>query len=202
MSQSSPPVIISGLVSPLHSHLVPQLELLDLLQFSLTTVLSGHFVLSPPPDISAGVQLVLGQVALAQQIIELVHGETDQGLAVTQNTPQITSDTSQTVPPTNLNCERNFCFLGELLILPQSFGRYYDATPPSHGGKISGKVCSAVGSGVLPLRVKVSPLSELLVFCILSCQLNYDKTARSVCFILPAGTAGKGRSPDLTDHWQ
>ena len=82
MSQSSPPVFISGLVSPLHSRLVAQLELLDLLQFPLTTVLSGHFVLPPPPDISAGVELLLGQVALAQQIIELVHGETDQGLEV------------------------------------------------------------------------------------------------------------------------
>ena len=73
-------MFVSGLVPPLHRPLIPELELLYLLQFSLTTILGGDFVLPAAPDVSAGVQLILGQVSLAQQIIELVHGETDQGL--------------------------------------------------------------------------------------------------------------------------
>ena len=73
-------MFVSGLVPPLHRPLIPELELLYLLQFSLTTILGGDFVLPAAPDVSAGVQLILRQVGLAQQVIELVHGETDQGL--------------------------------------------------------------------------------------------------------------------------
>ena len=53
------------------------LQLLDLINLPLPTVLSGHLVLPPPTDVAAERQLLLRQLVLGQQVIELVHGEVD-----------------------------------------------------------------------------------------------------------------------------
>ena len=57
------------------SHL--RLQLLDLIDLPLPTVLSGHLVLPPPPDVAAERQLLLSQLVFGQQVVELVHGEVD-----------------------------------------------------------------------------------------------------------------------------
>ena len=57
------------------SHL--RLQLLDLINLPLPTVLGGHLVLPPPPDVAAERQLLLSQLVFGQQVVELVHGEVD-----------------------------------------------------------------------------------------------------------------------------
>ena len=57
------------------SHL--RLQLLDLIDLPLATVLGGHLVLPPPPDVPTERELLLRQLVLGQQVIELVHGEVD-----------------------------------------------------------------------------------------------------------------------------
>ena len=57
------------------SHL--RLQLLDLINLPLPTVLGGHLVLAPPSDISTQGELFLGQLVLGEQVVELVHGEVD-----------------------------------------------------------------------------------------------------------------------------
>ena len=44
-----------------------------------------NLVLAPPPDVPADVELLLTQFILAQQVIELIHGQANQGLLRTQN---------------------------------------------------------------------------------------------------------------------
>ena len=57
------------------SHL--RLQLLDLINLPLPTVLGGHLVLASPSDISTQGELLLGQLVLGEQVVELVHGEVD-----------------------------------------------------------------------------------------------------------------------------
>ena len=54
-----------------------RLQLLDLINLPLPTVLSGHLVLPPSSDVPAQRQLLLRQLVLREQVIELVHGEVD-----------------------------------------------------------------------------------------------------------------------------
>ena len=50
------------------------LQLINLLQFSLPTVLSRHLIFPPSPDVAADVELLLCHIFFAQHIVELVHG--------------------------------------------------------------------------------------------------------------------------------
>ena len=54
-----------------------RLQLLDLINLPLPTVLGGHLVLPPPADVPAQRQLLLRQLVLREQVVELVHGEVD-----------------------------------------------------------------------------------------------------------------------------
>ena len=54
-----------------------RLQLLDLIYLPLPAVLRRHLVLPSPPDVSTQSQLLLSQLVLAQQVIELVHGQVD-----------------------------------------------------------------------------------------------------------------------------
>jgi len=54
-----------------------RLQLLDLIYLPLPAVLRRHLVLPSPPDVSTQSQLLLSQLVLAQQVVELVHGQVD-----------------------------------------------------------------------------------------------------------------------------
>ena len=54
-----------------------RLQLLDLINLPLPTVLGGHLVLPPTANIPAECQLLLRQLVLRQQVVELVHWEVD-----------------------------------------------------------------------------------------------------------------------------
>ena len=60
------------------------LQLINLLQFSLPTVLSGHLIFAPSPDVSADVELLLREVLLTQHVIELIHGRVDNVLLLSE----------------------------------------------------------------------------------------------------------------------
>ena len=53
------------------------LQLLDLINLPFPTVLGGHLVLPPPPDVPTQSELLLRQLVLREQVVELVHGEVD-----------------------------------------------------------------------------------------------------------------------------
>lgn len=53
------------------------LQLLDLINLSLPTVLGSNFVLPSSSDVSTQGQLLLRQLVLGQQVVELVHGQVD-----------------------------------------------------------------------------------------------------------------------------
>ena len=67
-------MFVSKLMPSLPGLLNFPLQFVYLLQFSLPAVLSGHFIFSPPPYVSADVKLLLWQVLLAQHVVKLVHG--------------------------------------------------------------------------------------------------------------------------------
>ena len=89
-----PLVLIPSPVSPSHAPGQLTMQLLYLLYLPLSTVLCcylhycqlslqqhlPHLVLPSSPDVPADVQLLLCQVILAQQVIELIHGQANQGL--------------------------------------------------------------------------------------------------------------------------
>ena len=60
------------------------LQLINLLQFSLPTILSGHLIFPPSPDVSADVELLLREVLLTQHVIELIHGRVDNVLLLSE----------------------------------------------------------------------------------------------------------------------
>jgi len=52
-------------------------QLLNLVNLSLPTVLSGHLILPSPPDIPAQSELFLRELVFTQQVIELIHWQVD-----------------------------------------------------------------------------------------------------------------------------
>ena len=77
-----------------------------------------HLVLPSPPDVPADVQLLLCQVILAQQVIELIHGQANQGL-LGNNHRLRTFNTGR-----HLHIECYSCLLCKLFILAKSLGSF------------------------------------------------------------------------------
>ena len=48
-----------------------------LVDLALAAVLRGDLVLAAAPDVAAERELLLGELVLAQQVVELVHGQVD-----------------------------------------------------------------------------------------------------------------------------
>ena len=75
-------------------------------------------VLPPPPDVSAHIELVLGQLVLAQHVVKLVHGQTHQGLQEIIDSRYLEVDKWASHP----DGEGQAGLLGELLVLAQPPG--------------------------------------------------------------------------------
>ena len=68
-------VIVQPVVEPMEHYTA--LITAHLVDLALAAVLRGDLVLAAAPDVSAEGQLLLGELVLAQQVVELVHGQVD-----------------------------------------------------------------------------------------------------------------------------
>ena len=76
-----------------------------------------YLILPPPPDVSAHIELVLGQLVLTQHVVKLVHRQTHQGLCEVDN-----CDIEVHKYASHPDGEGQTGLLGELLVLAQPPG--------------------------------------------------------------------------------